>query len=105
MKVAVYGDGVFKGYKADTFWNLSMTHAKEHNELHEGMISNLLCKLTRTPQSKDGVTNILDAMLLLSKNDLVDCQQVVVKLVDKNDKVLRTVVLTKTSESLWEVKS
>lgn len=90
-KIALHADGVFKGYKTDTFWSLNKERFKQHDEIKEHLVKNLLSGLNGTsgPEFKDARFD--------------DNVKIELFLEDENSEVKEKVTLFKNDEGVWKV--
>ena len=105
MKIAVYGNDIFQGYKVDSFWNLSKKEFKLHKDITPSLVNNLLYKLNRNLEKneKNNMENIVEILFNNSDNSLNEFSEIKLVLQNTDGKILKSTILIKGKDGLWEV--
>lgn len=91
-KISIKKDGVFIGYKADTFWSICEYDGKRHKAIEEHLISNLLYILN----SEEG---------FIKHYPYDGANKLTLELVNDEGEVKETVEIIKNSQEKYEQRT
>ena len=92
MRISVKRDGVFIGYKADTFWSICEYDGKRHKAIEQNLISNLLYILN----SEEG---------FIRHYPYDGANKLTLELVNDEGEVKETVEIIKNSQEKYEQRT